>query len=137
MPSLLDLIATGSVGSVGPGSSPDEVRRKFGEPSDTSVSHDPLVLKFGALEVTVRDGCVELLQVELDQELPPFVDRGDLSDPPKRAEVERSLKRRGVWLEPYDPLTFDDDQVALRAMPSRVVMIFDGDRLVSTSSSAH
>jgi hypothetical protein len=67
------MIATGSIGAVAPGSPVEDVRNHFGEPYDISVSRDPLILKFDALEVTVRDGRVALLHVELAHSLPPFL----------------------------------------------------------------
>jgi len=66
MASLVDLFATGAVGGVARGSSDDDVRRALGSPSDRSISRDPIIWKYDAVELTFRDGHVELLHVELD-----------------------------------------------------------------------
>jgi hypothetical protein len=137
VPSLLDLIETGAIGSVTPGSSADDVRSVLGEPSDTSVVREPLILKYEALEVTLRDQHVALLHVDLDQPLPTFLDAAGLSKETTPAELERTLASRGVRVEPYGPLTFEDGQVAFESQPGRVVIVFDDLGLRSISSSIH
>src|SRR3954452_9614485 len=60
--SLLDLLARGSIGPVAHGVSSDTVVEAFGAPGDMSRGRPPIILKYGALEVTVSDERTELLR---------------------------------------------------------------------------
>jgi hypothetical protein len=134
MASLLSFIATGEVDGVVLGSSEDEVRAAFGSPSDTSIARDPIILKYNGLEVTLRDGRVELLHVELDQPLPGFLDSDGLTPETTLDALEQRLGNQGISFEPYPQLTFDHDQVAIRSVPGQVVMIISDGNLFAVSS---
>lgn len=134
MASLVDLFATGAVGGVARGSSDDDVRRALGSPSDRSISRDPIIWKYDAVELTLRDGHVELLQVELDQPLPPFLDADGLNSETSVRAFERLLDQKRIPHEPYPPLTFEPDQIAISSGPGRAVAVFADGKLAAISS---
>jgi hypothetical protein len=133
--SPLDLIATGAIASVTPGSPADDVRASLGGPPVTSVSREPVIWKYNGLEVTLSNERVELLHVELDQPLPGFLEDGGVSVETTREELDRMLASRDVRLEPFGPLTFQGGQVAFRSRPGFAVAVFDDSGLRSISSS--
>ena len=131
---LFDLIATGTIGGVTTGSTPADVRARFGEPDDESIQREPRIWKYGAFEVTFRSGIVELLVVELFQDLPKFIGADGLSAATTRAEVERLLRGRGIAYQPYPPLTAEHDQSALKTGTGGAVVIFDEDARINSIS---
>lgn len=104
----------------------------FGPPSDISL--DRAILKYGGLEVTLREGLVEVLHIELDQPLPSFLDADGLTPDTTLDALGRLLDERSVSFEPHPELTFDQDQTAIRS-GSGVVMIFPDGRLFAISAS--
>ena len=133
--SLLNLVATGSLGPVAPGSPSEAVIEAFGAPTDATTGRPPIILKYDALEVSVSDGQIDLLHVEFHEPLPPFLDDAGLGQRSTRAEVEKLLADWGISCQPHQLLTIDDDQSALIAS-GRVILVFgDDNRLAAISSS--
>lgn len=134
--SLLDLLATGAIGPVAPGSTADTVTEAFGPPAEVSKG-PPTILKYDALEVTVSSGLIDLVHIEFHESLPPFIRDDGLSGRSTRDDVESLLADRGMLYEPYPPLTFDGRQSALVVSRSSVIVVFaESDRLAAISSSS-
>jgi hypothetical protein len=136
VPSLLDLVARGRVGAVEPGSPEHLVRDALGPPPTTSIKRDPIIWKYEALEVTLVEGSVELLHVELDQPLPAFLDPEGLTAETTIEAFKRLLDQARIAHEPFPPLSFEPDQIALSTGQGQAVAIFADEKLAVISSRA-
>jgi hypothetical protein len=132
---LVELCREGRIAGVGMGAGPDHVRAALGEPDDESAARDPHVLVYGAVELSLVDGVLELITFGLGR---PF---GDV--PPARAggvprrwsDLDRegvlaALRERGVELTPHPhPVDGMRDYRAATVLGDVVNVTFDGDRL--------
>ena len=133
MDRLVSLLRSGTVDGVGIGSHEAEVRARLGDPGDVSRAR-PVLWKYGPLELAFERSRVVIVLLTADEN-DDFAWDGDTD----RERVEWVLTAMRVDFEPEPELTFGS-QSALRAGPSRAVLVFDSDRddrLVKAVVSAH
>jgi len=117
------------------GTSPAQARAVLGEPFDESVTRDPRLLVYGAVELTYAGGALEMITLgfgpsfaDLPPALAPGMPRmwGDLP----RDGALAALAERGVALTPHPhPSDGVRDYRASTARGDIVNVTFAGDRL--------
>lgn len=130
MLSLNEFLLTGELGGIRLGQRQAEVLAALGEPTDASVKNNPLILRFGVVEVvlTRRDGSpllVRQISVVAHRELPLPVLGPPFSDWDGRQIADYDLKNRleGINLTPVDSDSTPDGEVL--TLPSGVKVTLD------------
>ena len=138
MATLDQFLRTGELGPVRPGSSPKEVVAVLGPPQDSSVGWNPLVLKYGGLQLSFhqpRDGAerrlvlIGLYFAPAQGPLPAAVRPTDfaVAADTTEADVRAFLARVGL---PAEAVAVDEDTTHL-VLPTGARIAFDGGALHS------
>lgn len=125
---FLTQLDSGHIGILTPMMPASHLRQQLGDPDETSLIR-PLILKYGSLEVTVKNGVVDLIMIyagrtvslpaglgieaALEENLPMMTFRSTIAD------LDRA---RLAWRVSKD-LTFDD-QVAIELNSGASTMLF-------------
>jgi len=135
MDNLVELCREGRLAGIGMGAPLDAVRDAYGEPDDESVSREPHVLVYGAVELSFVDDVLETIALGFGHPLEnlPLPLAGGIprqwSDMP-RDRVVAALAVRGVELAPYPhPADGVRDYRTLTVRGDIVNVTFDGDDL--------
>jgi hypothetical protein len=135
MTSLVEFMASGTIGPVRLGLSQSEVTRFWGEAPDVSRGR-PRIVRYGPVEVTFIDGLVGLLAIYTRHRTHPgpLALDWDVDESTTAEALRRRIDELGLRYERVPALCFDT-QEALRIADSGVVAIFDRNRLDSLQLS--
>lgn len=139
MDHLVELCREGRISGVGLGAPESQARRLLGDPYDESVSRDPHVLLYGAVELTFSGGELELITLGFGtslNDLPLTLAHGMprmWADLPRESAVA-ALRTRGVDLRPHPhPEAGTCDYRATTALGDLVNVTFDPHGLVGAA----
>jgi hypothetical protein len=141
MDHLVELCREGRIGGVGMGVPEATARAVLGRPDDESVSYDPHVLVYGAIELAFAGGALEMITLgfgrlieDLPASLPGEIPR--IWGESDREAVLAALSGRGVALAAHPhPSDGVRDYTATTAMGDIVNVQFTGGRLSGVACS--
>lgn len=135
MDNLVELCREGRLAGVGMGAPLDAARAALGDPDDESVSREPYVLVYGAIELSFVDDVLETITLGFGrplEDLPPALVGGiprqwsDMS----RERVIAALAERGIELDPHPHPDAGTRDYRTRTVRGDIVNVtFDGDEL--------
>jgi len=139
MDHLVELCREGRISGVGLGAPESQARRLLGDPYDESVSRDPHVLIYGAVELTFSADELEMITLGFGtslNDLPLTLAHGMprmWADLPRESAVA-ALRQRGVDLEPHPhPDTRTADYRSTTVLGDIINVTFDDQGLAGVA----